>query len=110
MQWIADGKDLAMVYPAGGTSAVPDGSALIKGAPHRANAMAFLDFTASRDVQQLLSDRFYRRPVRGDVAQNEALCPLSHLPLCGYDTLEASEHRDAVLKRWAACLEEVAQP
>ncbi len=110
MQWISDGKDLAMVYPTGGTSAVPDGSALIKGAPHRDNGKAFLDFTVSRDVQQLLSDRFYRRPVREDVSPNAALCPLSELSLCGYDTVRASENRDAILNRWSSCLGKEAEP
>ena len=34
LQWIAAGEDLGMVYPSDGTSSVPDGSALVAGAPH----------------------------------------------------------------------------
>lgn len=107
-QWIADGKDLALVYPTEGTSAVPDGSALIKGAPHMRNGKAFLDFTVSRDVQQLLSDRFYRRPVREDISPNKALKPLSSLTLCDYDTVQVSKARDTILNRWSSCLKEAA--
>ena len=57
------GDSIAVVYPRDGTSSVPDGSALIRGAVHPDNAKRFLDFTVSQEVQQLLSDQ-YRRPVR----------------------------------------------
>ena len=61
---IGGGIGSAVVYPQDGTSAVPDGSALIRGAAHPDNAKRFLDFTVSYEVQQLLSEQ-YRRPVRG---------------------------------------------
>ena len=90
MQWIAAGEDLGMVYPADGTSSVPDGSALVAGAPHRENAEKFLDFTVSLDVQQLLARQFYRRPVREDVETGETLAPLSQVKLVDYDVEWAS--------------------
>ena len=98
---IADGADLAMVYPTSGTSCVPDASALVKGAPHSENAKKFLDFTASLEVQQLLSDRFYRRAVRMDVPAAQTLPPLSQIPLVDYDIGWASENRAAILSDWS---------
>ena len=57
LQHISAGEDIALVYPADGTACVPDGSALVKGAPHEENARRFLDFTVSRDVQSLVGRR-----------------------------------------------------
>lgn len=98
---IAAGDDLAMVYPADGTSCVPDASALVKGAPHEENAKRFLDFTVSRDVQQLLVSQFYRRSVRGDVEPGQQLAALEELTLVDYDVSWASQHRDSILMTWA---------
>lgn len=98
---IAAGDDIALVYPSDGTSCVPDGGALVKGAPHPDNAKRFLDFTASFDVQQLLGDSFYRRTVRSDIQPGALLVPLSTIPLVDYDIEWASENRDTVLSDWA---------
>ncbi len=61
---IAAGDEIEMIYPTDGTSCVPDGTAIVSGAPHPDNAKAFVDFTVSRDVQELIQERFYRRSVR----------------------------------------------
>lgn len=100
MQWIESGKDLAMVYPLDGTSMVPDGSALVQGAPHLENAEQFLEFTVSADVQRLLADQFYRRPIRTDVAENPVLRPMEDIPLVEYDVAWASANRDSLLMSW----------
>lgn len=108
---IADGDDIAMVYPADGTSCVPDASALVSGAPHQDNARLFLDFTVSPDVQRLLVSQFYRRPVRNDVEPLPQLTDLADIPLVDYDIGWASANRDAVLMTWAFYLtEEEAAP
>lgn len=101
LQWIAAGEDLGMVYPSDGTSSVPDGSALVAGAPHRENAEKFLDFTVSLDVQQLLARQFYRRPVREDVETGKTLVPLFELKLVDYDVEWASRERESLLMSWA---------
>ena len=101
LQRIAAGADIAVVYPEDGTSAVPDGSALVKGAPHEDNAKRFLDFTAGADVQRLLVDRFYRRSVRSDIAPAGDLPSLSDIPMTYYDAARASQQHDAILMTWA---------
>lgn len=98
---IAAGDDIALVYPTDGTSCVPDGSALVKDAPHSENAKRFLDFTASYDVQRLLGESFYRRTVRRDIQPGALLTPLEEIPLVQYDIEWASKHRDTVLSDWA---------
>lgn len=98
---MAEGMNIAMVYPEDGSSCVPDGSALVKGAPHEDNAKLFLDFTVSPEVQQLLAGRLCRRSVRDDVAPLDELIPLDELPLADYDLDRAVEEREAILMTWA---------
>ena len=80
---------------------MPDGSALVKGAPHEDNAKLFLDFTVSSEVQQLLAGRLCRRSVRDDVASADELTPLDGLPLAEYDLDRAVAEREAILMTWA---------
>lgn len=95
---IAEGEDLGMVYPREGTSAVPDGTAILKNAPHEKNAQLFLDFTVSEDVQQLLVDKCCRRSVRTDIAQSEQI---EEVP---YDLTWSSEHQKEILEKWTTLL------
>lgn len=97
---IAAGDQLVLVYPAEGTSCVPDGCALVRGSPHPESAKAFIDFTVSRDVQQLLGERFCRRPVRDDLDAGTALPSLSKLKQISYDISWASSQRDPLLMSW----------
>ena len=98
-QRIASGADIAIVYPADGTSCVPDGSALVRGCAHAENAKRFLDFTVSPDVQELLASS--RRSVRDDVPNAEDMPSLDELALVDYDVREVSARRDALLMTWA---------
>ena len=106
---VTAGDSIAVVYPQDGTSAVPDGSALIRGAAHPDNAKRFLDFTVSYEVQQLLSEQ-YRRPVRGDVEVNPALPDSSELTLLDYDLDWSRENHNAILMSWAFYLDGEEEP
>ena len=107
---IAAGDQLVLVYPAEGTSCVPDGCALVRGSPHPESAKAFIDFTVSRDVQQLLGERFCRRPVRDDLDAGTALPSLSKLKQISYDISWASSQRDPLLMSWEFYLGSEEQP
>ena len=98
---IEGGADLEILYPQEGTSAVPDGTAIIKGALHRENARKFLDFTVSRDVQQLLVDEFFRQAVRTDIRVPDV--EQVHGPemqILDYDIVWAAKEREAILAKW----------
>ncbi len=97
----AQGAEISIVYPAEGTSAVPDGTALINRAPHPDNARAFLEFVQSEDVQALVVSDFSRRSVRSDVADQDDLPPESELNLIPYDVQWASDIKEEFLRRWA---------
>lgn len=98
---IAAGDQLAMVYPADGTSCVPDGCAIIAGGPHPDNARKFVDFTVSRDVQQRIQQQLCRRSVRDDVDQASGLPALDGIVQVDYDLTWASANRDRILMSWA---------
>ena len=97
---VAAGEQLAMVYPADGTSCVSDGSAIVAGARHPDNARLFADFTVSRDVQSLMQEQFCRRSVRSDIVPTAALPVLDTIPQVTYDLSWASTHRDSLLMSW----------
>ncbi len=96
----AAGAHIAIVYPAEGTSNLPDAAALVSGAPHRENALAFLEFTQSADVQSLVASDFARRSVRSDIPDD--LPPEDSLRLIDYDIAAAAALKEELLERWAA--------
>lgn len=98
---MAEGLNVAMVYPEDGSSCVPDGSALVRGAPHPDNAKLFLDFTVSFEVQHLLVSQFCRRSVRDDVEPLADLPALDQIPLTDYDIDRAAAERESILMTWA---------
>lgn len=102
---ILEGADLTMVYPADGTSAIPDGTAIIKGAPHLENARRFLDFTVSRDVQRLVEDSFFRRTVRSDITPEDVDAVYREMKLIPYDFEWAAGKKEEILSKWGALWE-----
>jgi len=71
-QKILEGADITVIYPTDGTSAIPDATAIVKGAKHMENAKLFLEFTVSSDVQRLVEEAFFRRTVRNDMEEYAA--------------------------------------
>lgn len=107
LKQIAAGANITMVYPQDGTTMIPDGTALIKGAPHEENAKRFIDFTVSEDVQSLLA-QFYRRPVCTDMETAEALPAQDSISLIEYDLPALNANRQRILSIWNDCKEDQA--
>lgn len=99
MKRIAAGVDIAMVYPAEGTSSIPDGSALILNAPHEKNARLFLDFIMSKDVQRMIVDQCYRRSMRKDIIGSETWYK-KDVKFINFDLKWASDNRNEILNKW----------
>lgn len=97
---IADGADITIVYPTDGTSIVPDGTAIVKGAKHVDNAKRFVDFVSGRDVQRFLGDNMYRRSVRSDMSQDLENINISDIKVIEYDVKRASEYREPLIMSW----------
>lgn len=106
MKAINQGADISMVYPKEGTSVVPDGVALVKGAKHPENAMLFIDFVTGKDVQTLLGDQLCRRTVRMDIRKEEEW---KTIDIVEFDLKWASEHQEEILELWNMAMEQEKQ-
>lgn len=98
---VAEGAELGIVYPSDGTSCVPDGCALVKGAAHEENAQLFLDFISGLDVQRQMETSFSRRPIRKIQDLASTLPLMENIPLVDYDIPWASENHNKILMSWA---------
>ncbi|MDX9899032.1 MAG: extracellular solute-binding protein [Spirochaetia bacterium] len=94
------GSDVLIVYPDDGTSAIPDGVAIIKNAPHHAAAKKFVDFVLGYDVARVVSARFKRRSSRFDAPVPEGMPALASIRLVDYDFDDAVHDRERTLRRF----------
>lgn len=97
---IAAGADLGILYPKEGTCNVPDAAAIVKDAPHRENAEAFIDFTVSREIQGYIQDTMYRRSIRTDLASAE-----EDLHIIPFDYEWTREHGEEIMTAWESSTE-----
>ena len=95
------GSDVRLVYPADGTSAVPDGVAVLRDAPHPAAARRFVDFVLGADVAGVVAARFGRRSARLDAPVPDGLPPFESIRLLDYDFDAAVAGRQATIERFA---------
>lgn len=93
------GGPVSIVYPSEGTAIAPDAIALIAGAPNEDNAKSFIDYILSKEAQKIVAEQG-RRPVRGDVASNDKLIPLSDIKSMNYDFAWAAKERARLVKDW----------
>jgi iron(III) transport system substrate-binding protein len=98
--FLKSGAPVGIVYPADGTAVIPDGSALIKNGPHPNAARLFLEYTVSREGQELIVQKFGRRSVRKDVASPSGLPTLDKIKAIPYDLQYAADNRTPLLKRF----------
>ena len=96
-KYIDMGYNISMIYPEDGTSAGPDGCAIIKNAPHSYNAGLFMDFVVSYDTQEYAMENFYRRPVRTDIALSSEYGYVRIIP---FDIKKSASEESAVIALW----------
>ncbi len=106
---ISLGSDLRITYPTDGTSAVPDGIALLRGAPHPEAARRFFDFALGKDVAAVVSERFHRRSARADCPPPPGQVPLSRIRLVPYDIGVAAAEKEATIRRFKEECERVSR-
>ncbi|HRX08829.1 MAG TPA: extracellular solute-binding protein, partial [Candidatus Limiplasma sp.] len=98
LKGIAAGKEIGIVYPADGTSSVPDGIAIIKDCAHRENALAFIRFVLGADVQRRLITSYYRHSVLSALMDDDTQA--QEIQLLDYDIQWASVQKDRILMLW----------
>lgn len=99
-RYVQGGGPVAIVYPADGTVAAPDGIALLKGAPDLENAKIFIDWCLSKSVQEYLVDAMARRPVRTDCKNPKGLPALSTIKTIPYDFGWAAKNKTAFVAKF----------
>ena len=100
-----DGADVDYIYPEEGTVVVVDGTAIRRGCVHEEAARQFLEFTISRDAQEILVSDLNRRSVRRDVAPLEGLVPMAKLPIISAGLKELSSEKEEALTEWRQVME-----
>ncbi|NLU53536.1 MAG: extracellular solute-binding protein [Clostridiaceae bacterium] len=100
VKYVIAGADVGIIYPEEGTSAVPDGIALVKGSKNRENAEAFLNFVLSKECQSMMAANHMRRGVRLDIDPPEGLPPMSEVKLVDYDFSWASSQKEDIMNKW----------
>lgn len=104
------GGDVTIVYPRDGSSALPDGVAIVGRSARRPAAESFVDFALGRDVALAMRIRFLRRSARGDVQPPAGLPALDEIPLLTYDFAAAADERAATLARFKGMLDGAVSP
>lgn len=100
IKYVLNGANVKIAYPEEGTSAIPDGVAIIKDAENMDNAKKFVDFVLSQETQEIMSKQLSRRSIRNDADAPEGLEPLSTIKLVDYDFDWAASDKEAILKQW----------
>lgn len=103
-EYLKGGAPIGLIYPSEGTAITLDGSAIIKNAPHPNAAKLFLDFTVSKEMQDMMVEKFGRRSVRKDVGSPAGLPMLDKIKAINYDLDYAANQRVQLLKRFQDAL------
>lgn len=105
--YVKGGGPVKIVYPTDGTTAAPDGIALVKGAPHPDNAKKFIDWTLSKEAQDFLAEQMGRRPVRTDSVVSKDLPPLEQIKTIPYDFAWSAKNKKEFVQKWTALTQEL---
>jgi len=100
LDYVRAGGPVVIMYPKEGTSVIPDGMAIIKGAPHQEAARKLINWVLSDSGQQAIVKLLSRRPVTNiDVAPSGAV-PLDKIKRVKFDMKYVGSHIDAWVKKW----------
>ena len=90
---------MKVIYPTDGTSAVPDGVAVVKDCPNPELAELFVEFVLGADCQKAQNADWGRRPIRSDV-EPVGLPALSEITLMDYNFDYAAAHAPEIKEQW----------
>ncbi|MBO4880195.1 MAG: extracellular solute-binding protein, partial [Firmicutes bacterium] len=91
--------NMVVVFPTDGTSAVPDGVAIVKNCPNLELAQLFVEFVLGHDCQVAQNADWGRRPIRSDV-EPVGLKPLSEITLMNYNFDYAANNAADIKEMW----------
>ena len=101
-RYVAGGSDsVKIIYPADGTIFSPEGLAMVKGAKHPEATKALIDFMLSKDVEDTIFQKYYRRPGRTDAVAVQGLPAIKDVKLMtGISSMEADKMKKEILDTW----------
>ena len=99
VQYDLEGGHLKMIYPEDGTSAVPDGIAIVKDCKNLELAQLFVEYALSADTQAAQNKDCGRRPIRSDVTP-VGLNPLGDITLMNYNFDYAGANKADIVEKW----------
>lgn len=96
------GYPVSISYPAEGTGYELTGAAIIKNGPEEEaeNAKAFIDWSLSKEAQELFVNNFYRLPVNGEAAIPDGLTKASDVNMLTLDAAWSTENRDRLINKF----------
>ncbi len=96
--WAHNGAPVKVTYPAGGTVVLPEGIAIIKGAPNLDAAKQLVDFIEGKPMEEELLRATFRRPARqGLDLAGVKMTPLSEIKIGDYDNAKWNAARRETL-------------
>ena len=104
LRYVKGGGPVIIVYPEDGTTAAPDGIALVKNGPNQENGKKFIDWALSKEAQTFLVEKMGRRSIRTDVAASPELPDFSEIKVVPYDIMWAASNRDNFVEKWRELL------
>ncbi len=90
---------MKVIYPTDGTSAVPDGVAIVKNCPNQELAELFVEFVLGYDCQVRQNAEWGRRPIRSDVSP-VGLIALNEITLMNYNFNYAAANASDIKEMW----------
>jgi iron(III) transport system substrate-binding protein len=103
--FVKSGAPVEIVYPAEGAAFLPATIEVIKGGPNPAAAQAFVDFVISEEGQTIVAQETAGRPLRNGI-EKPGLPALTDIPTIQEDGTYVAEHRDEIVAKYRAILEE----
>jgi iron(III) transport system substrate-binding protein len=104
-RYVDGGGPVTIIYPEDGTTAAPDGLALVKNSPNTEAAKKFIDWAVSKETQDYLVEMMGRRPVRVDGNISSSLPSMSEIKTLPYDFESSAGNKKSNIEKWTELVE-----
>jgi len=101
--------NVKVVYMEEGVIVRGDGVYIVKGAPNQENARKFIDWLTSYDAQNFMNSTQFRRTIRKDVPETEAMASMTTMNLIVDDESVASANKAEWISKFQDLLIEAAE-